>query len=118
MRITTPATVYYVSIVRCLVDHFFNEVLVVRVVVVEPCGVFRCRQAKPLGSFVVTPVVEVWLFVEPNPWELLPNTLKINLRTEGNDLIWILGLFPQFDQDTNKVLRVRMSSYHYGDARH
>ena len=85
---------------------------------VEPRGVFRCRQVKPLGTLVVAPVVAVGFFIEPDPRELLPDALKINLRAERNNLIRLLGLLPQRIQGTNKVLRVRMSSYHYGDARH
>ena len=72
-----------------------DEGLVVGVVVVEPRGVFRCRQVKPLGPLVVTPVVEVRLFVEPNPRKLLPNAVKVDLRAESNDLIWLLGLISQ-----------------------
>lgn len=92
--------------------------MVVGVVVIKPRGVFRCRQVKPLGTLVVTPVLEVWLLVKPDPRKLLPNALKIDLRAKGNDFIGLLSLLPQFAQDTNKVLRVRMSSYHYGDTCH
>ena len=113
-----PAAVYHICAAGCRFHHVEDEVFVVGVVVVEPRGVFRCRQVKPLGPLVVAPVVEVGLFVEPDPRELLPDAPKINLRTERNNLIGLLGLLPQGFQGTNKVRRVRMSSYHYGDARH
>jgi hypothetical protein len=95
-----------------------DEIFVVVVVVVEPRDVFRCRQVKPLGPLVVAPVVEVWLFVEPDPRELLPDTFKIDLRAENNNLIRLLRLLAQGFQGTDKVPRVRMSSDHHGDARH
>lgn len=113
-----PTAVYHICAAGCRFHHVKDEVFVVGVVVVEPRGVFRCRQVKPLGPLVVTPVVEVRLFVEPDPRKLLPDALKINLRAKRNNLIRLLSLLPQRIQGTNKVLRVRMSSYHYGDARH
>ena len=54
---------------------------------VEPGNVVARGKVQTLGSLVVSPILLVRLLVEGHGRELLTETGKVNLRSEGDDLI-------------------------------